>query len=93
MDAMGANVVELDTPDPRRAKQALTALPQVLSAAQLGARLRVLVADSVPDPVAWLKQQALSTPPTAVERVRPSLEDVFVTSTKGAAAGTGESAP
>ncbi|WP_058557205.1 ABC transporter ATP-binding protein [Thiohalocapsa sp. ML1] len=82
MDAMGANVVELDTPDPRRAKQALTALPQVLSAAQLGARLRVLVADSVADPVAWLAAQPLATPLASLERVRPSLEDVFVTSTR-----------
>ena len=81
MDAMGAHVVEVATPDPRGAKQALTALPEVISAAQLGARLRVLVTDRIADPVAWLRQQRLGTPPTAVEQVRPSLEDVFVTST------------
>ncbi len=81
MDAMGANVVEVETAKPRQARQALMALPEVVSAAQLGARLRVLVSDRIDDPVAWIKQQRLAEPIGAVERVRPSLEDVFVTST------------
>ena len=81
MDAMGANVVEVETANPRRTKQELTALTEVISTAQLGARLRVLVSDIIDDPVAWIRQQRLNEPLGAVERVRPSLEDVFVTST------------
>jgi ABC-2 type transport system ATP-binding protein len=81
MDAMGANVVEVETANPRRTKQELTALAEVISTAQLGARLRVLVSDIIDDPVAWIRQQRLNEPLGAVERVRPSLEDVFVTST------------
>ena len=39
------------------------------------------VADRVAAPEQWLAQQALTDPPTQVQRVRPSLEDVFVTRT------------
>ncbi len=81
MQAMGAHVVEVETSDPRHAKEALTLLADVVAAAQLGARLRVLVSDRIADPVAWLQQQALDTPLGSMEQVRPSLEDVFVTST------------
>jgi ABC-2 type transport system ATP-binding protein len=81
MDAMGAQVVEVETADPRRTKQALMALPDVVSAAQLGARLRVLVSDSIDDPTAWLEQQPIADDLGDIEAVRPSLEDVFVIST------------
>jgi ABC-2 type transport system ATP-binding protein len=81
MDAMGANVVEVETANPRRTRQQLTALAEVVSAAQLGARLRVLVSDTIDDPVAWIRKQRLTDALGDVERVRPSLEDVFVTST------------
>lgn len=82
MAEMDANVVEVDGEDLRGLKQRLLALPQVLSAAQLGTRLRVLVRRQVSDPVAFLRQNADGE--RLWDPVRPSLEDVFVTSTGGA---------
>jgi len=81
MADMGANVVEVEAPDQRRLRQQLLGLPEVLSAAQLGSRLRVLVRDTIDDPVAWLRAQPAAADAGTVEAVRPSLEDVFVTST------------
>ena len=81
MAAMGARVVEVEGPDLRALKPRLEALPAVVSASQLGNRLRVLVQDRIPDPVAWLRALALEPAPTRLEAVHPSLEDVFVTST------------
>jgi len=82
MAEMDANVVEVDGEDLRGLKQRLLAMPQVLSAAQLGTRLRVLVRRQVSDPVAFLRQSAGGE--RHWDPVRPSLEDVFVTSTGGA---------
>jgi len=84
MDDMGARVVEIEAPDQRRLRQQLLALPQVVSAAQLGSRLRVLVADDIDDPVAWLRAQPVAVGAGTIEAARPSLEDVFVISTGGA---------
>ena len=81
MAAMGVSVIEVEAAELRTLKATLVALPAVRSAAQLGSRLRVLIADSVASPESWLQQQALGQPITSVQRVRPSLEDVFVTST------------
>lgn len=81
MHNMGARVVELEAPDLRQLKQDLVALPEVVSAAQLGARLRVLVTDRVADPKDWLARLPQVRPATDIEEVRPSLEDVFVTCT------------
>ncbi|MDF1529086.1 MAG: ABC transporter ATP-binding protein, partial [Sedimenticola sp.] len=81
MQAMGANVLEIEAPELRKLKQQLIMLPEVVSAAQLGARLRVLVNNSVAEPTEWLKRQALVGEKAIVHQVRPSLEDVFVTCT------------
>ncbi len=81
MAGMGARVVEVEAPDLRALKLQLSALPEVISAAQLGSRLRVLVTDRIADPVAWLRTQPLQPAPTALAPARPSLEDVFVIST------------
>ncbi|WP_296700834.1 ABC transporter ATP-binding protein [Thiocapsa sp. UBA6158] len=83
MADMGAHVVEAEASDLRALKHQLGALPEVISAAQIGSRLRVLVRDRMTDPVAWLKAQPLQPMPTRLEPARPSLEDVFVTSTGG----------
>lgn len=56
-------------------------LPEVLSAAQLGSRLRVLVADRIEHPDVWLKAQPPTDRITDIQQVRPNLEDVFVTCT------------
>ncbi len=81
MEAMGASVVEVAAPDLRQLKQDLLQLPQVITAAQLGARLRVLIKDSIAEPLDFLRQQPNIQPADILTRVRPSLEDVFVTCT------------
>lgn len=84
MNGMGANVVEVSGPQLRHIKQQLLLTPQVVSVAQQGVQLRVLVNKSVADPLAWLRAHCpapLTQHQLAV--VRPSLEDVFVTSTGG----------
>lgn len=81
MRQMGAHVVEIAASDLRQLKQHLLSLPEVITAAQLGARLRVLVKNSVPEPLDFLKTQQGITEQDSLSLVRPSLEDVFVTST------------
>ncbi len=81
MEQMGASVVEVSSGELRQLKQTLTDLPEVISAAQLGARLRVLVKDSVTDPIGFLSQQVAGNAKDQLTLVRPSLEDVFVTCT------------
>ena len=80
MQNMGAQVVEIESSQLRQLKQQLIALPEVISAAQLGSRLRVLVQDCCDDPLAFLVQQT-ALDKSALTLVRPSLEDVFVTCT------------
>jgi ABC-2 type transport system ATP-binding protein len=81
MKNMGARVVEITSSNLRQLKQTLIKLPEVISAAQLGARLRVLVKNSIGDPLAYLSQQTFISADDQLTLVRPSLEDVFVTST------------
>jgi len=81
MQNMGANVIEIEAQDLRGLKQSLLLLDGVISAAQLGTRLRVLISDHIQNPVAFLQQQNCIHPQDVLENVRPSLEDVFVTST------------
>lgn len=84
MDNMGAHVVEIVAPELRRLKEQLLLVTGILSAAQLGARLRVLVSRTKGDPVIFLRAQPMIAPDFDLQVVRPSLEDVFVTSTGGA---------
>jgi ABC-2 type transport system ATP-binding protein len=82
MDEMGANVVEIGGESLRQLKQQLIALPEIVSAAQQGVRLRVLVDDAIAEPMQWLnKQSAIAQSEYEMRIVRPSLEDVFVTTT------------
>lgn len=81
MQGMGANVLEVSGPDLRRLKQQLTAHDEILSAAQLGTRLRVLVSDRIEQPAAWLTQRLPDANREGLQQVRPSLEDVFVSCT------------
>jgi ABC-2 type transport system ATP-binding protein len=82
MDEMGANVVEIGGESLRQLKQALIELPEIISAAQQGVRLRVLVDDAIAEPIKWLHQQtAIAQNDYEMRLVRPSLEDVFVTTT------------
>ncbi|MCU8085804.1 ATP-binding cassette domain-containing protein [Shewanella sp. SM21] len=84
MAAMGARVVEISGDDLRNLKQSLISESAVLSAAQIGSRLRVLVRSDIENPLAWLKPRVASR---TMEEVRASLEDVFVTCTGERLAG------
>jgi len=81
MNNLGAHVVEIASSNLRQLKQELVNLSEVISAAQLGARLRVLVKNSIADPMGFLSQQGGVDSAASLSLVRPSLEDVFVTST------------
>jgi len=81
MQQMGAHVIEIAAMDLRQLKQELIELPDVISAAQIGARLRVLIKKAITEPLNYLSQQAVVNPEASLSLVRPSLEDVFVTCT------------
>ncbi len=80
MQHMAAQVLEVEGENLRALKLNLVQLPQVSSAAQLGTRLRVLIKPDVAEPVQWLRAQMAAN--YSVAQVRPSLEDVFVMSTR-----------
>ncbi|MBR9857118.1 MAG: ABC transporter ATP-binding protein, partial [Gammaproteobacteria bacterium] len=84
MNEMGVSVLEVAAPALRELKTRLLALDEVSSAAQLGLRLRVLVDGQVADPVGWLRRRLPELLSAAeINRVRPNLEDVFVSCTGG----------
>lgn len=85
MDDLDLAVIEVEGDNLRAAKSRIEAAPGVLSAAQIGARLRVLVDRSVDDPVALIRDNAALDASDMVSRTRPNLEDVFVYSTRRAA--------
>lgn len=80
METMPATVVEVSGDELRQLKQNLIQHCEIMSAAQIGAHLRVLVKQEVQDPLGFIKQ--LSDGRNAV-LARPSLEDVFVACTGG----------
>jgi ABC-2 type transport system ATP-binding protein len=80
MQEMGAHVIEVSSSNLRQLKQQLLLLPDVITAAQLGSRLRVLVKDQRDNPLEYLAQQCGIAADT-LALVRPSLEDVFVSCT------------
>jgi ABC-2 type transport system ATP-binding protein len=81
MNDMSAHVVEIASNNLRQLKQQLINLPEVSSAAQLGAHLRVLIKKNIVDPVQFLRQLNIIPTNDHMAIVRPSLEDVFVTCT------------
>jgi ABC-2 type transport system ATP-binding protein len=79
MRNMGAKVLEMDGPNLRQLKTQLEMLPEVLSTAQQGTHLRVLVKDSIENPIVWLNNQYSNlVDGRQIHLVRASLEDVFV---------------
>ena len=53
-------------------------MPEVISAAQLGAHLRVLVKKDIAEPVSYLSQLNIIPKRDEMLLVRPSLEDVLI---------------
>lgn len=83
MADMAATVVEVQARDYRQVRAALHALPDVLSVAQIGARLRVLLRREVKAPDAVVRDALVRAGVSAEAGiVKPSLEDVFVTATR-----------
>lgn len=82
MKDLGAQVVEIDGDNLRQLKQQLIAHKTIISAAQQGTHLRVLIKDDIAQPQLWLQQEfAELMRGRALNLVRPSLEDVFVNCT------------
>ncbi|MET4695928.1 ABC transporter ATP-binding protein [Endozoicomonas lisbonensis] len=83
LENLGAHVLEVDGDNLRQVKSTLESLPGVLSTAQQGTHLRVLVKEQFSTPEQWLHQQypELMADRT-IRQVRPSLEDVFVQCTR-----------
>ncbi len=81
MANMGVNILEVKANQLRKLKEKLLAFPEVRSAAQLGVRLRVLIYQSVSDPILWIKHHCPELLDAEVSLARPSLEDVFVSVT------------
>ena len=80
MASMPATVVEASGNDLRGLKQSLSRHSTIVSAAQIGARLRLLVRQDINDPIGYLQSLSSSH---HFELARASLEDVFVASTGG----------
>ncbi|SLN49939.1 putative ABC transporter ATP-binding protein YbhF [Pseudoruegeria aquimaris] len=82
MAGLPAQVVQVEGGDLRAAKRAMQGRPSVISVAQIGTRLRVLVDRSENDPVALVREAVTAGAEAHV--VRPNLEDVFVVATRHA---------
>ena len=82
MQELKANPVEVTGGNLRQAKRALEGQAGVLSAAQIGERLRVLMDLSVADPEAEVKRITGAAGKTCA-LTRANLEDVFVLATRG----------
>ncbi len=92
MRELGARVVEIDGDNLRQLKQQLGELPEVVSTAQQGTHLRVLIKESIADPESWLRSAHTDlVAQRQIHTVRPSLEDVFVHCT-GSHASSGQGA-
>ncbi len=84
MRDLGASVVEVDGDNLRLLKQQLGALPEIVSTAQQGTHLRVLIKEEISNPETWLRSHHPElVDGRQIHQVRPSLEDVFVHCTGG----------
>ncbi len=83
MNDLQADVVEVEGPDLRKVKHELDGTPKILSTAQVGSRLRVLVDKAEPQPVDMLRARLEGFSDLSLTPQRPNLEDVFVSATRG----------
>ena len=89
MDDLPLHVLEVQGADTDAARGALRAEPAVVSVAQLGLRLHVLVDRGVAEPVALVRAVLeRARVPAEVVATRANLEDVFVAATLPQAEGT-----
>jgi ABC-2 type transport system ATP-binding protein len=87
MGALAGRIVEVVTPQARKAQRALSGQPSVLSVAQIGSDLRVL---TQPGEAALANLRRLldgAGLPGEVTVVAPNLEDVFVEATRKRGSG------
>ncbi|WP_112322146.1 ABC transporter ATP-binding protein [Oceanibium sediminis] len=82
MERIAGRVIEVSGPDLRPVSRKLTAGPGILSVAQIGARLRVLVSDGTDDPRGAVDALVRGFADTTTQPTRPNLEDVFVLATR-----------
>jgi len=82
--AINASVAVVDSPQPRRVRKVLAAQEFVLSSAQIGNTLRVLVRKDLADPESSIRAAIVDAGLRLSEcRIsEPSLEDVFVAATR-----------
>jgi ABC-2 type transport system ATP-binding protein len=82
--AIDARVLVVESPQPRRVRKALEAHDFVLSSAQIGNTLRVLVRKDTPQPAQAIADAiaAAGLPADSCAPAQPNLEDVFVASTR-----------
>jgi ABC-2 type transport system ATP-binding protein len=79
MKELGAAIIEIDGENLRHVKQQLLRSDKIISAAQQGTHLRVLINNKITQPQAWLVQEFGELMQNReLSLVRPSLEDVFV---------------
>jgi ABC-2 type transport system ATP-binding protein len=82
MDGINAQVVEVEVVNPRAARSALENQTAILSIAQLGERLHVLLDKHIDNPARFVGQLLDAAQVRAqVQQVRANLEDVFVAAT------------
>jgi len=82
MSDIPAAVVEVEAPDTGAARRALLEDPAVLSVAQLGTRLHVMLDPATSEPAArTMARLRAASVSASTELVRASLEDVFVAAT------------
>jgi ABC-2 type transport system ATP-binding protein len=80
--AIGMSIVEVLAKNPQSVQSALGKLPEVVSITQLGMRLRVLLPNTIGDPLSLVDRVlAAHDLEAATSIVPPSLEDVFVAAT------------
>ena len=83
MDAMTTTVVEVESASPQSAHDVLQQAADIASVTQLGRRLRVLVESAHDNPVDYVTTLLKKAQVEANTQItRPSLEDVFVSSTR-----------